>query len=48
MREDIDVVLVPFPVMTALKDAGISIGKARVIRVADRVTKMIHIDRFCA
>jgi hypothetical protein len=48
VREDIDVVLVPFPVMTALKDAGIAIGKARVIRVADRVTKMIHIDRFCA
>jgi hypothetical protein len=48
LREDVDVILVPFPVMTALKNAGIPIGKARVIRVADRVTKEIHIDRFCA
>jgi hypothetical protein len=53
-REDVDVVLVPFPVMTALKshlrESGVdedAIGKARVIRVADRVSKEIHIDRFC-
>ena len=44
---DVDVVLVPLPVMTALKEYGHEPGKARVIRVADRVTKEIHIDRFC-
>lgn len=47
-RDDIDVILVPFPVMTALKNAGLDPGKARVIRVADRVTKEIFIDKFCA
>jgi len=44
----VDVVLVPFPVMTALKEAGCPIGKCRVIRSADRVTKAIYPDRFCA
>lgn len=45
--DEVDIVLVPFPVMTALKEAGRDVGKARVIRVRDRVTKEIHIDRFC-
>jgi uncharacterized protein (DUF302 family) len=45
--EGIDIVLVPFPVMQALKDAGLSIGKARVCRVADRVSKTIFSDKFC-
>ena len=44
----VNVILVPFPVMTALKNADMDIGKARVIRVADRVTKLIHTDGFCA
>ena len=49
-REDIDIVIVPLPVMTVLKgfapfDAPNS--KYRVIRTADRVTKTIHHDRFC-
>lgn len=43
----VDVVLVPFPVMTALKEANMPIGKARVCRLADRVTKVVHADRFC-
>lgn len=43
----IDIVLVPFPVMTAMKEAGIPIGKCRVIRVADRVSKAIFPDKFC-
>lgn len=46
--ESVDVVLVPFPVMTALKEAGRPIGKARVIRCADRITKAIFTDKFCA
>lgn len=71
---EIDVVLVPLPVMTAIKQerarlsnpAVVAFGhkleelaglepesetelwsKARVIRVADRETKAIHIDKFC-
>jgi len=44
---DCDVVLVPFPVIRAMKEAGMEIGKCRVIRVADRVTKAIFTDRFC-
>jgi hypothetical protein len=47
-NENVDIVLVPFPVMTALKNAGMPLGKARVIRNADRVKKEIHIDKFCA
>jgi hypothetical protein len=55
-REDVDIILVPFPVMTAYKtylfeqfghDDVPNVGKMRVIRVADRVSKEIHIDRFC-
>lgn len=45
--QNVDIVLVPLPVMTALKEGGYEVGKARVIRVADRVTKEIYIDRFC-
>ena len=43
----VDVILVPLPVMTALKEANLPIGKARVCRVADRVSKIIHCDKFC-
>lgn len=45
-REDIDIVIVPFPVMNALKEER-PIGKFRVCRVADRVTKAIFSDKFC-
>ena len=44
-----DVILVPFPVLRAMKDEDyFLVGmKCRVIRSADRITKEIHIDRFC-
>lgn len=44
---EIDIILVPLPVMMALKQDLCSLHKARVCRVADRVTKVIHHDRFC-
>ena len=47
MDEDVDLILVPFPVMEALKKANHPIGKCRVCRVADRVSKIIHADKFC-
>lgn len=43
----IDIVLVPFPVMTALKAAGRGPGKCRVIRTADRVTKTVCSSKWC-
>jgi hypothetical protein len=46
-NEEMDVILVPFPVMEALKRAGRAVGKCRVIRTANRVTKEIHSDVFC-
>ena len=46
-EEDVDIVLVPFPVLTAIRKARRDLGKARVIRVKDRQTKEIRIDRFC-
>ena len=42
----IDIILVPLPVFQLIAAEG-DIGKARVCRVADRVTKVIHHDRFC-
>jgi hypothetical protein len=45
---EVDIVLVPFPVISALKAEGnTDYSKVRSIRVADRVSKEIHIDRFC-
>jgi hypothetical protein len=44
---EVDVVLIPFPVLEAIKRAGRELGKARVIRTADRVTKEIYSDVFC-
>lgn len=44
---DIDVVLVPLPVMTAIKESRMPVGKARVCRLADRVNKLIYSDKFC-
>jgi len=47
----VDVVIVPLPVMTALKsiwlEKDIIKSPFRVIRVADRITKAIHTDKFC-
>lgn len=57
--EGVDVILVPLPVLTALKEErcvwmeGVPdnlekiLSKARVQRAADRVTKTIRSDRFC-
>ena len=45
--EGVDIFLVPLPFLTALKEAGLPIGRYRVVRVADRNTKTIHTDRFC-
>lgn len=44
---DADIVLVPLPVLSAVKAAGLPVGKLRVCRVADRVNKTICVDRFC-
>lgn len=47
--DEFDVLLVPLPVMTALKEGDeLAPGKCRCIRMADRVNKLSHIDRFCA
>lgn len=44
---DVDIILVPLPVMMAIKEVWPDPGKCRVCRVADRVTKTIHADKFC-
>tara|TARA_R100001480_G_scaffold31749_1_gene43064 strand:- start:102 stop:530 length:429 start_codon:yes stop_codon:yes gene_type:complete len=46
-NKSIDIILVPFMLLSAMSQAGLDRGKCRVIRVADRVTKEIHPDRFC-
>lgn len=47
--EDVDVVIVPLPVLQCLRDMvpDIQRTKFRGIRVADRVSKTVHSDRFC-
>lgn len=47
--EEFDILLVPLPVMQAIKKDGMTslLDKARCVRIADRVTKAAHIDRFC-
>ena len=50
---DVDIILVPYPVMTALKDRRKSgfrdrlQAKARVCKLTDRVTKVISSTQFC-
>lgn len=46
----VDIVIVPFPVITALKSAGMPVGKARTCRIPpeNRVNKLARIDAFCA
>lgn len=46
-QDDIDVVIVPLPVISALKAAGIPLGKARTIRSVDRVKKICSCNKFC-
>ena len=56
MREyhmnNIDIVIVPLPVLSAMKTTrwskqNIINSPFRVVRVADRITKEIHINKFC-
>jgi len=48
MHDDfIDIILVPFMVLSAMKDIPMITDKCRVIRVVDRVTKVIHSNKFC-
>lgn len=43
----IDIIIVPLPVMKAMVAEGMEIGKCRSIRMADRISKTVHIDRWC-
>lgn len=45
----VDVILVPFPVIQCIREAGILdlLTKCATISVKDRETKEIYIDRFC-
>jgi len=49
--DEIDIILVPFMVLSALRNSyskfSSNTRKCRVIRVADRVTKEIYPDKFC-
>lgn len=45
--DEIDIILVPFPVLEAMKKRSLPIVKCRVCRVANRVTKVLHSDKFC-
>jgi hypothetical protein len=42
-----DILLIPLPVMTAVKERSLPIGRCRCIRMEDRVKKLCYIDRFC-
>ncbi|TXH55011.1 MAG: hypothetical protein E6Q97_09675 [Desulfurellales bacterium] len=44
---DVDIILVPFPVLEALKARRRQIGKCRVCRIADRVAKTVCSRKFC-
>ena len=44
----VDIVLVPFMMLEAMKSEGLNTSKFRTIRVADRITKEIYPDRFCS
>ena len=45
--DDIDIILVPYMVLQAMKDHSMITDKCRVIRCADRITKEIYSDKFC-
>lgn len=44
--DSIDVILAPLPIVQAARAAGIG-TKLRTVRMADRVQKLAHVDRFC-
>jgi hypothetical protein len=45
--QSVQIILVALPVLLALKDAGLSVGKARAIFIVDRVSKKVSISKFC-
>lgn len=46
-RKDIDIILCPLPVLSALRNINHNLKKVRGLRMADRVNKLVHIDKFC-
>lgn len=55
-RNDVDIVLVPLPVLQCIKNLALNytdsfierwLEKCRVVRVKDRMTKVIFSDKFC-
>lgn len=46
-QSEVDIVLVPLPVLQAAHESGFRLKKLRVCRVVDRVTKTISSTRFC-
>lgn len=48
LRElDVDVILVPLPVLLAMREKQIPIANYRTIYVVDRISKAISITKFC-
>lgn len=45
--ENIDIIIVPMPLLSALKRETDDIGKCRTIRFTDRMRKEVHSNRFC-
>ncbi len=45
--KSIDIILVPFMMLSAMKDSSMPIGKCRVIRRVSRISKEIYSDKFC-
>jgi len=44
--DEIDIVLVPFPMLNAMKEANCDLSKFRVCLLADRIKKTIHSNKF--
>ena len=44
--ENVDIILVPFPMLEAMKKQGMPIGKCRAIVTVDRITKAVSSTRF--
>ena len=45
--DDVDIILIPYPVMTAVKETEYGLLKSRVCKLTDRVTKVISSTQFC-
>jgi len=46
-NEEVDVILVPLPVMLAMKQSSMGLGKCRVCKITNRISKSVSITRFC-